>query len=306
MNTPSQTPSNGLTTFEFQSHPLRVIADEHGKPWFIAVDVCAILGYANLTKALQEHRKTLMGVTTRYIPALLKRYRLIDEENLNLLVIDSDRPEAEAFKAWVCDEVLPSLRKAEPSQTPPQVPSTWLTPFEFQSKQLRVEADENGDPLFNANDLCELLGYSNCRDAISRHVEADDVVKRDTIDSMGRTQQSNFVREPGMWSLLLASHAPNAKPVKRWVTSEVLPSIRKTGSYAAQPRQLPEPPTKEPGVTRLLVTMRDGQDPITEKLSPNKHVLSLNDFTELARKTGFLVISMDELNRRLFGGEGSE
>ena len=87
---------------------------------------------------------------------------------------------------------------------------------------------------------------------------------------------------------------------------EVLPSIRKTGSYAAQPRQLPEPPAKEPGVTRLLVTMRDGEQPITETLSPNKFVLSLNDFTELARKTGFLVISKDELNRRLFGGEGSE
>ena len=111
MNTTAQNPSNGLNLFEFafQSNPLRVIADEHGKPWFIAKDVCAILGYANLSKAIQEHCKTLTGVTTRYIPALLKRYRLIDEENLNLLVIDSDRPEAEAFKAWVCDEVLPLL-----------------------------------------------------------------------------------------------------------------------------------------------------------------------------------------------------
>ena len=60
------------------------------------------------------------------------------------------------------------------------------------------------------------------------------------------------------------------------------------------------PPAKESGVTRLLVTMREGQAPITEKLTPNKHVLSLNDFTELARKTGFLVISKEELNR-LFG-----
>ncbi len=292
-----QTPSNGLTTFEFQSHPLRVIVGEHGEPWFITKDVCAILGYANSNKAIKDHCK-IEEVTYRYIPALSNRYRLIDEGNLFLLVTNADKPKAEAFGAWICDVVLTTLRKVEPSQTPPT--PTGLAPFEFQSKQLRVEADENGDPLFNANDLCELLGYSNCRDAISRHVEADDVVKRDTIDSMGRTQQSNFVREPGMWSLLLASHAPNAKPVKRWVTSEVLPSIRKTGSYAAQTRQLPEPSAKESSVTRLLVTMRDGQQPITEKLSPNKHVLSLNDFTELARKTGFLVISKEELNR-LFG-----
>ena len=128
-------------------------------------------------------------------------------------------------------------------------------------------------------------------------------MKRDTPTTSG-TQSMNWVCEPGMWSLLLASHAPNAKPVKRWVTSEVLPSIRKTGSYAAQPRPLPEPPAKEPGVTRLLVTMRDGERPITETLSANKFVLSLNDFTELARTSGYLVISKVELNRRLFGGEG--
>ena len=64
------------------------------------------------------------------------------------------------------------------------------------------------------------------------------------------------------------------------------------------------PPVKESSVTRLLVTMRDGQEPITETLSPNKFVLSLNDFTELARKTGWLVISKDEFIRHFFGGEG--
>ncbi len=300
MNTPSQNPSNELTPFEFefQSHPLRVIVGEHGEPWFITKDVCAILGYANSNKSIKDHCK-IEEVTYRYIPALSNRYRLIDEGNLFLLVTNADKPKAEAFGAWICDVVLTSLRKVEPSQTPSQVPSTGLAPFEFQSKKLRVQTDENGDPLFNANDLCELLGYSNCRDAISRHVDEGDVVKRDTPTTSG-TQSMNWVCEPGMWSLLLASHAPNAKPVKRWVTSEVLPSIRKTGSYAAQTRQLPEPSAKESSVTRLLVTMRDGQQPITEKLSPNKHVLSLNDFTELARKTGFLVISKEELNR-LFG-----
>lgn len=68
-------------------------------------------------------------------------------------------------------------------------------------------------------------------DALRRHVEKDDVVKRDTIDSMGRTQLCNFVLEAGMWALILGSETPKAKEVKRWVTSEVLPSIRKTGSY---------------------------------------------------------------------------
>ena len=160
----------------------------------------------------------------------------------------------------------------------------------------------NGGDNHNSGPRCPVwspMAYSRGSSAPAFFVDEGDVVKRDTPTTSG-TQSMNWVCEPGMWSLLLASHAPNAKPVQRWVTAEVLPSLRKTGSYAAQTRQLPEPSAKESSVTRLLVTMRDGQQPITEKLSPNKHVLSLNDFTELARKTGFLVISKEELNR-LFG-----
>jgi|GEM_PF-759214 len=112
------------------------------------------------------------------------------------------------------------------------------TIFTFQNGKphpVRIYTDAAGEPLFHGGDLCELLEYTNGRDALRRHVETDDVVKRDVIDRMGRTQQANFVREAGMWSLLLGSHAPNAKKVKRWITSEVLPAIRKTGSYHAVP-----------------------------------------------------------------------
>ena len=125
-------------------------------------------------------------------------------------------------------------------------PTTGTTPtiFTFQNGKphpVRIYTDAAGEPLFHGGDLCELLEYTNGRDALRRHVETDDVVKRDIIDRMGRTQQANFVREPGMWSLLLGSHAPNAKKVKRWITSEVLPAIRKTGSYHA----VPPAPTSE-------------------------------------------------------------
>jgi prophage antirepressor-like protein len=78
-----------------------------------------------------------------------------------------------------------------------------------------------------------MLGYANPRDAVARHVEEEDVVKRDTLTE-GGTQLATWVREPGMWSLILGSHAPNAKPVKRWVTAEVLPSIRKHGVYLTE------------------------------------------------------------------------
>ena len=87
------------------------------------------------------------------------------------------------------------------------------------------------NPEFCAMDLCKALGYSNGRDAVAKHVDIDDVAKRDTIDSMGRTQQLTYVTESGMYALVLGSKLPQAKQFKHWVTSEVLPSIRKHGAY---------------------------------------------------------------------------
>ncbi len=106
-----------------------------------------------------------------------------------------------------------------------------LIPMSYQNHPLRVEKDAYGAPLFHVGDLCAILGHLNPRQAVRRHVDDDDVTKRDVIDSLGRTQLANFVSEPGMWALILGSETQAAKPVKRWMTAEVLPSIRKTGSY---------------------------------------------------------------------------
>ena len=76
-----------------------------------------------------------------------------------------------------------------------------------------------------------VLGYSNSRDTICKHVEDDDVAKRDIIDSKGRKQFYSFINESGLYSLILSSKLPQAKEFKRWVTSEVLPQIRMTDGY---------------------------------------------------------------------------
>jgi len=87
------------------------------------------------------------------------------------------------------------------------------------------------EPMFCAVDVCRALGYANGRDAISKHCEQDDVAKCDTIDSLGRTQQVSFVTESGLYSLIFGSKLESAKQFKKWVTSEVLPTIRKHGAY---------------------------------------------------------------------------
>ena len=91
--------------------------------------------------------------------------------------------------------------------------------------------DEQGETWFVGKDVAEALGYSRPLDALSKHVEEDDSAKRGLIDSLGRKQQAIFINESGLYSLVLSSKLPQAKVFKHWVTSEVLPQIRKTGGY---------------------------------------------------------------------------
>ena len=91
-----------------------------------------------------------------------------------------------------------------------------------------VEID--GTPWLVGKDVAVALGYKNPRDAITRHVDAEDkgVVKHDTPSG---EQEMLIINESGLYSLILSSKMPKAKAFKRWVTSEVLPAIRKTGAY---------------------------------------------------------------------------
>lgn len=107
-----------------------------------------------------------------------------------------------------------------------------ILPFEYNGVRLTVITDENGDPEFEVNALCELLQHSNPRKAVADHVNQEDVTKRYTLTSGGK-QLKNFVKERGMWKLIMKSNAPNAEPVQDWIAGDVLPSIRKTGSYTA-------------------------------------------------------------------------
>lgn len=98
-----------------------------------------------------------------------------------------------------------------------------------QFGQIRV-IERDGEPWFVGKDVAEILGYSNTRGALAKHVDEDDkgVAKCDTL---GGAQEVAIINESGLYSLVLRSNLPAAKQFKRWVTSEVLPAIRKSGGY---------------------------------------------------------------------------
>ena len=106
--------------------------------------------------------------------------------------------------------------------------------FDFNGSSLRTLTDEAGEPWFVAKDVCDILGMSNPSMAVTA-LDKDEVAQIDPKDYLGSENRSNqavnIVSEPGLYKLIMRSRKPEAKEFQRWVTHEVLPSIRKTGGY---------------------------------------------------------------------------
>ena len=100
--------------------------------------------------------------------------------------------------------------------------------FTFSAQSVRVILRDD-EPWFVAADVCAALSVENSRDAIARL--DDDEKGVGSIDTLGGAQAMTIINESGLYSLVLGSRKPEAKPFKKWVTSEVLPAIRKSGRY---------------------------------------------------------------------------
>lgn len=110
----------------------------------------------------------------------------------------------------------------------------------------------NNEPYFVGKDVASALGYSDTRKAVSMHVDEDDKTICPIKDSVGRNQDTTCINESGMYSLILSSKLPSAKKFKHWVTSEVLPSIRKTGGYNL-------PTTYKDALQQLLIQVEENE-----------------------------------------------
>jgi len=113
---------------------------------------------------------------------------------------------------------------------------TNLQIFDFESQEVKMQVIDD-EPWFVGKDVAKILGYSNTRDALNRHVDSEDISSVVIHDGTSGNPLQTIINESGLYSLILKSKLPNAKKFKRWVTSEVLPAIRKTGSY-----QVPQDP----------------------------------------------------------------
>lgn len=108
--------------------------------------------------------------------------------------------------------------------------------FVYSGEQLRTVQREDG-LWWVLRDVCRVLNIGNVTDTKKR-LDPDEVDLTDLIDSMGRVQSTTIINEPGLYAVILRSDKPEAKAFKRWVTHDVLPSIRKTGAYGIPPERL--------------------------------------------------------------------
>lgn len=136
-----------------------------------------------------------------------------------------------------------------------------LAVFDYNSNFVRI-IEQNGEPWFVAKDLCQILEIRNVSDALSRLDEDEkDIVSTDTL---GGKQNTAIVSESGMYALVLSSRKPEAKPFRKWVTAEVLPSIRKTGQYTYTPqpthRSPQQPAPQQPQLPQVTSIALAGLD----------------------------------------------
>lgn len=157
--------------------------------------------------------------------------------------------------------------------------TTEIRTFNFNSSPVRTLTDEDNEPWFVAKDVCDILGHSNVSMALDR-LDDDERAKF----NLGRQGETNIVNEAGLYGLVLGSRKPEAHKFKRWVTHEVLPSIRKHGIYATETtidQILADP---EFGI-RLLTTLKNERAKRIEAENQIKELApkakALDDFTDV-------------------------
>lgn len=270
-----------IQTFNFNTAPLRTLTDESGEPWFVAKDVCDILGHSNTSMALDrldadERSKFNLGRQGET--------NIVNEAGLYSLVLGSRKPEAREFKRWVTHEVLPTIRnhgtgmiQQTSSNAPTRLPAP-LESFSFENNPVRTTQDKHGNPLFCAKDIATILGYANPAKAVIDHCKGFPIWK--PLESAGGIQQARFITEGDMYRLIASSKLPTAERFESWIYDEVLPTIRKHGAYMTQ-RTLDKALTSPDFLIQLATRLKEEQEKV-KALEPKAQ--ALDAFTNIEDK----------------------
>ena len=272
-----------LQVFHYVNEPIRIV-DQDGEPWFVAKDVCDLLGMTtwNSLRYLDDDEKSYLSrEQVGMNPG--RDISLVNEPGLYSLIFKSRKPEAKAFKRWVTHEVLPTIRKT----------------------------GQDGEPWFVAKDVAETLGYARPENTVSRHYKASKKVDMGYSPKRGGTPNITVIPERDVYRLIMRSKLPEAEQFEEWVVGDVLPTIRKHGGYIKGQEDMDDDLLLERALQVAISRITERDEKIQE-LTPkaewyggfgSKRVAKTLDTTaqrlgDVLRKTGFLFNLRDSKGRK--------
>lgn len=316
-----------MKSFTAFTHPtygtIRALIHDH-KPWFVASDVCRIL-------ALPARKPTLDQLDpsdSSYIEVSNGGGYIVSRSGVYALALESSKSYAKAFTAWLSTDVIPSLSddpdsdfltfsNPEPAPEPQPVRNTEAaeiinlvnnSPAAERTTPTRSFAHPefgsldiitiDGKEYFPATECAKILGYSNPRDAISKHCKA--VAKRDTLEKntnrYGTTTEQvvekSFIPEGDLYRLIARSKLPAAEKFERWVFDEVLPSIRKHGAYMTQPvlQQMLDNPNSIIQLASTLLSEHQRAESLQQQVDQQNHIIAghIAEIEEMRPKVSYL------------------
>lgn len=238
-------PYKQITTVFYQDHRIRTFLDDNDRLWIMLTDVGRAIGRKTIPELARYVRPEERG---KFCIGPQGFSWFATERGLSDYLSRSLKEAARPFLAWLVAEVWPSLRRqgirlvSDDDRTKkslgrqgvinndPISGSQNIVPFSFKGHDIRIMCDDNGEPWWVANDVCSVLGLVNPRDTMARLDPDEKGVG--IADTLGGPQEMTIINDPGLWHLIFLSRRPEAKALKRWVWHEVLPAIRKTGSYS--------------------------------------------------------------------------
>lgn len=160
---------------------------------------------------------------------------------------------------------------------------------------------KDGEPYFVGKDVASILGYTAERNAIAAHVDEEDKLTH-RFSASGQNREMTIINESGLYSLILSSKLPAAKKFKRWVTSEVLPSIRKTGSYSTIPKERSEFKEQELKARMLNARVRESNQylKIAAQIDIPEYRYILQAKSAEALNGGVPVLPLQEVERKTY------
>lgn len=165
--------------------------------------------------------------------------------------------------------------------------------FRFNKRAVRT-MEVDGEPLFCGKDVCRCISLNQSQ---LRRLDDDEKGLHLTHTLKGGEQKLLFINEPGLYSLILRSRKPEAKAFKRWVTHDVLPQIRKTGTYSQKPA---EPPSRLQ-LAKMVIDLEEENQKLQAPAQYGQELMSTDDLFSITQVAKPLGISGQELNKRLHG-----